>query len=219
MSVGGEGNKGGFVDPAEDDSVPGEYAGEEADTGAVPGDGSGAGLPWLMARLGRLLERFGPDGVVVMSGEEYDRAQAAMYAAGWQDAAEEYTPRIAAARWEGWLGRWRPLRVMEEPGEVIDFPAGQRAEGSAAGPQDPAAGGPGAGGSGAGSGTGAAPANGRARGGTPVPRPFLSPKSRRSKSPTIPRLPARDPHRPRRAADASDGQAPGPAPAPDEPGE
>jgi hypothetical protein len=80
----------------------------------------------LMARLGRLLERHGPDGVVVMSREEYEREQAATYAAGWQDAAEEYEPRIAAARWEGWLGRWRPLRAVEGSGEVVGFPRVRR---------------------------------------------------------------------------------------------
>jgi hypothetical protein len=168
--------------------------------GEVPGD---AGLPKLLARLGRLLERYGPEGVVVMSGAEYERAQSATYASGWQDAAEEYGPRIAAARWEGWLGRWRPLRVMEGPGEVIDFAARRPPEREAAEPGGrpvEARGGGAEGGQG-----GADPERRtRVRGGTPVPRPFLSPKNRRSKSPTIPRLPAQDRRRPRTASDATD---------------
>lgn len=281
MSVGGDDNQGGTVDPAGGGAVPREHgAGRDAgeDTGAaagfVPGAlpepgaparppaAAGTGLPRLMARLGRLLERHGPEGVVVMSEEEYERVQHATYAAGWQDAAQEYGPRIAAARWEGWLGRWRPMRVMDAPGEVIAFPAGQRdgEQTEAAGEAGPAreagrdsgtgagpggvSGGASGGGSGAVSGGtpggvsgaasggvsggGSGSARGRPRGGTPVPRPFLSPKNRRSKSPTIPRLPAKEPHRPRRAADAADGpaqargqQQPGPSPAsaPDEPGE
>jgi hypothetical protein len=277
MSVGGDDNQGGTVDPAGGGAVPREHgAGEDAGAaaglvpGALPAPGAptrppaaaGTGLPRLMARLGRLLERHGPEGVVVMSEEEYERVQHATYAAGWQDAAQEYGPRIAAARWEGWLGRWRPMRVMDAPGEVIAFPAGQRGgePGDPAGEAGPApeagrdsgaggvSGGASGGVSGGVSGTasggvpggvsggtsggvqggGSGSARGRPRGGTPVPRPFLSPKNRRSKSPTIPRLPAKEPHRPRRAADAADGpaqargqQQPGPSPAsaPDEPGE
>jgi hypothetical protein len=277
MSVGGDDNQGGTVDPAGGGAVPREHgAGEDAGAaaglvpGALPAPGAptrppaaaGTGLPRLMARLGRLLERHGPEGVVVMSEEEYERVQHATYAAGWQDAAQEYGPRIAAARWEGWLGRWRPMRVMDAPGEVIAVPAGQRGgePGDPAGEAGPApeagrdsgaggvSGGASGGVSGGVSGTasggvpggvsggtsggvqggGSGSARGRPRGGTPVPRPFLSPKNRRSKSPTIPRLPAKEPHRPRRAADAADGpaqargqQQPGPSPAsaPDEPGE
>ncbi|MEC3996415.1 hypothetical protein VSR01_24045 [Actinacidiphila sp. DG2A-62] len=139
--MGGDDNQGGTVDPAGGGAVPREHgAGEDAGAaaglvpGALPAPGAptrppaaaGTGLPRLMARLGRLLERHGPEGVVVMSEEEYERVQHATYAAGWQDAAQEYGPRIAAARWEGWLGRWRPMRVMDAPGEVIAFPAGQR---------------------------------------------------------------------------------------------
>jgi len=182
-----------------------------------------------MARLGRLLERFGPEGVVVMSAAEYERVQLKAYTSGWQDAAEEYTPRIAAAHWEGWLGRWRPLRVMEGSGDVIDFPAHRPPERDTAAGNDPAdpadpagpAGssgttgpsGPAGGGSRGGTRGGAAEGvPGRAeperwaggRGGTPVPRTFLSPKNRRSKSPTIPRLPAPDRRRPRTGSDVPD---------------
>ncbi|WP_328915508.1 MULTISPECIES: hypothetical protein [unclassified Streptomyces] len=195
---------GGRVEQPDGGAVPQEHTGGEPP--------AGGGLPRLMARLGRLLERLGPENVVVMSQEEYERAKLATYAAGWQDAAEEYRPRIAAARWEGWLGRWRPLRVMEGPGEVIAFPAGR---GGPAGTGEPAAEeeqhGP-AVGDGP---RGTAPAEGTQRrtgvrtgsgsgSGTPVPRPRLSPKNRRSKSPTIPRLPPSERRRPRIAGDATD---------------
>lgn len=178
---------------------------EEDDCAPDTGTGRpGSGLPKLMARLGRLLERFGPEGVVVMSCAEYERMQMTSYASGWQDAAEEYRPRIAAARWEGWLGRWRPLRVVEESGEVVDLTAHGLPEWEDAEPDGPA-----------GEETGDAAADGgpggtdpqrwaRGHGRTPVPRAFLSPKNRRSKSPTIPRLPAQGHHRPRTASDAPD---------------
>jgi hypothetical protein len=161
------------------------------------------GLPKLMARLGRLLERYGPDGVVVMSAAEFEQAQLAAYASGWQDAAEEYGPRIAAARWDGWLGRWRPLRVMEGPAEVIDFAAHRPQERDTAEPDGPDGPDREARGGGADGGQGGADPERRARVGadTPVPRPFLSPKNRRSKSPTIPRLSARERRRPRTASD------------------
>src|SRR5437899_2551395 len=85
----------------------------------------GGRLPSLLARpLAWLRARYGPDSIVVMSRAGYEREQAATYAAGWQDAVEEYGPRISAARWEGWLGRWRPLRGVagSGSGEVVGFP-------------------------------------------------------------------------------------------------
>ncbi|WP_051951299.1 hypothetical protein [Actinacidiphila yeochonensis] len=179
----GDDNGGGTVEPG------GLERGTEEDVGPE-------GLPRLLARLGRLIERYGPEGVVVVSAEEHERAAVTAYAAGWQDAAAEYGPRIAAARWEGWLGRWRPLRVMEDPGEVIDFPADRLRPDPAGTGDQPAQ--PGA------EGAGEQDRRRRVRGGTPVPRPALTPKNRRSKSPTIPRLPAPERHRPRRTADAPD---------------
>jgi hypothetical protein len=140
----------------------------------------------LLARLGRLLTRHGHEGVVVMSTEEFEQARCAAYAAGWQDAVEEYGPRIAAARWEGWLGRWRPLRVVDGSAEVVDFKGGDRsndADGAAEGGPD---------------------RRNRVRGGASGAGPTLSPKNRRSKSPTIPRLPAAGRRRPGWIADAPD---------------
>ncbi|WP_162824221.1 hypothetical protein [Peterkaempfera bronchialis] len=140
----------------------------------------GEELPRLMARFGRLLEQYDPGDVVVMSREEYDRREAAAYAGGWQDAAEEHRQHIAAARWEGWLGRWRPLRVVGGPGDVIPFPAGRRLEEPNGVPTG-----------GADAGEAAEEQRAPQRGApprTPSVKPSLSPKSRRSKSPTIPRL-------------------------------
>jgi hypothetical protein len=185
----GDDNLGGTVGPDGQEHVAEDGRGDGGEDGAGP-----EGLPRLLARLGRLLERYGPEGVVVLSAEEYDGAAVAAYAAGWQDAAREYGPRIAAARWEGWLGRWRPLRVLDGAGEVIDFPEGGRPAGAAE-PGDRSAA-PGAGGE--------QERRRRGRGGSPGARPTLTPKNRRSKSPTIPRLPSPELPRPRRTADAPD---------------
>ncbi|MBY8878070.1 hypothetical protein [Actinacidiphila acidipaludis] len=83
-------------------------------------------LPRLMARLGQLIALHGPAGVVAMARTEAERRELNAYAAGWQDAAAEFTPRVAAARRDGWLGRWRPLRVLNGPGDVIPFPVARQ---------------------------------------------------------------------------------------------
>jgi len=127
--VGGDtsrGRRGSFDLPPDDGTV-----GERHIDDVLP-TGDEEELPRLMARLGRLLEQHGPDGVIVMSREEYERRELAAYAGGWQDASEEYLQRVAAARWEGWLGRWRPLRAVDGPGEVIPFPIPRRPADAAA---------------------------------------------------------------------------------------
>lgn len=83
-------------------------------------------LPRLMAKLGRLIARYGPGGVVAMARSDAERRELTAYAAGWQDAAAEFAPRVAAARRDGWLGRWRPLRVLNGPGDVIPFPVARQ---------------------------------------------------------------------------------------------
>lgn len=92
----------------------------------LPAPGDPDELPRLMARLGRLIARHGPGGVVAMARSDAERRELLAYAAGWQDAAAEFTPRVAAARRDGWLGRWRPLRVLNGPGDVIPFPVARQ---------------------------------------------------------------------------------------------
>lgn len=94
-------------------------------------------LPYLMALLGQLIDQHGPGGVVALSRSDAERRELMAYAAGWQDAAAEFAPRVAAARRDGWLGRWRPLRVLNGPGDVIPFPIA-RQYAHAAEPAEPA---------------------------------------------------------------------------------
>jgi len=184
---------------------------------------TGEELSRLMARFGQLLEQHEPGDVVVVPRAEWERRETAAYAAGWQDAAEEYRAHIAAARWEGWLGRWRPLRAVDGPGEVIPFPSERlpaepdeaaTADTDEAGGTDPSSApdgdGPGHDVRVPPQAEGLRPAPGTpqraARPRTPSVKPSLSPKSRRSKSPTIPRL-APLPRRRRPAGDSPEGTA------------
>lgn len=182
--MGGDGsrNHGGtvYAGRERDGSAEGVYEDEDED-----GASYAEALPRLMAHLGRLLEEWGPGGIVMVSREEYDRREMAAYAAGWQDAAAEYQARIASARWEGLLGR-RPPRVVHGPGEVIAFPLGRRA--ATADEEVPA----GHGDAEADEGLTDGSADGRARPqASALPaeaKTTLVPKNRRSRAPTIPRL-------------------------------
>lgn len=101
--------------------------GDVRDDPGAPGAGDDADeLPRLLARLGQLIAVHGPAGVVAMARSDADRRELTAYAAGWQDAAAEFAPRVAAARRDGWLGRWRPLRVLNGPGDVIPFPVARQ---------------------------------------------------------------------------------------------
>jgi hypothetical protein len=167
-------------------------AGDGATEHGEPGDGpppAHDGLSQLLARLGRLLERHGTDGVVVLTRDDYERAEVAAYSAGWQDAAEEYGRRAAAARRDWWPARWSTPAARDRPADVIPFPAGGRgvagATADTAGergtlPADAPAGKNGNG----------RPADSPA--GRRVPsggaKASLTPKNRRSKAPTIPRI-------------------------------
>ena len=199
----------------------GDTAGPDAPgRGHGPDDDEDDELPRLMALLGRLLDRHGPGGVVVVSREEYERRELTAYACGWQDAADEYLPRITAARWEGRLGPRRPLRLLDGPGDVLPFPTarqpppgeGDPPAGSAAGAGHDASGhnAPGHdtyGADGAVTGHLAGPSDGPAPGpAAGAPRPVLPPKNRRSRAPTIPRL---RPTPPRRPVPPGDGPAGG----------
>jgi hypothetical protein len=177
-------------------------------------------LPQLMARLGWLLERLRPD-MVVMSREEFQHRELKAYSSGWQDAVEECAPRVAAARWEGWFGRWRPRRSLEGPGHVIPFPVARRTDravrdrdgAGTTGGREAADGRDPRGGAAPERGSRLKGERGRTGGDPPVPggaqrsgarsdKPSLTPKSRRSKSPTIPRLAPLPPLGPRSGADA-----------------
>jgi hypothetical protein len=190
------GGNGGDPGEQDDDTTDGADRAISADDGGgtagAAGDGlppAPEGLPQLLARLGRLLERHGADGVLVLTRDDVERAEVAAYAAGWQDAAEEYGRRAAAARREWWPARWSATAARDRPADVIPFPAGGR--GVAGATADTAGE------------RGTRPADapaGRKGNGRPADSPAgrrvpsggakasLTPKNRRSKTPTIPRL-------------------------------
>jgi hypothetical protein len=177
------------------------------------------GLSELLSCLARLLSSHPPESLVLLPRETLERTELTAYASGWRDAAEEYEQAIAQAREEGriqgraesWSGRRRPLRAVDGPTEVIDFPLARRlglpeesgppGNGSVPGPRpghpagdetstsrekvspesspEPTSNGARTGRRPGGD-TGAPPA--------PAPRYSFAPKSRGSKTPTIPRL-------------------------------
>ncbi|MFF8956287.1 hypothetical protein [Streptomyces sp. NPDC014894] len=195
-----EGNATGHGTPAAPPPLP----------AVPPGD-----LPGLLALLGRLLESHAPAEVAVLLHEEIDRREIAAYADGWADAAAEYGPALEEARAAALA---RPLRLVgRTPGQaaVIPFPRDEQGlpyegRGRAEGPgqesgEPPAA--PGGQESRRAAEAREEPRRPPAEPPDPeAPAPALVPKNRKSKVPTIPRLPGA--RRARRDTSSGAGEPP-----------
>ncbi|MFE9398182.1 hypothetical protein [Streptomyces flavidovirens] len=137
------------------------------------------GLPGLLGSLGEHLLRHAPEDLVILVRAEMERRELQAYANGWRDAADQYEPALEQARR---IAQTRRLRLVgRTPGQaaVIPFPQDEQHEPESADAERGAPGGAPEGVSG-----------GRTEPvGEPV-TPGLVAKSRTSKVPTIPPLPA-----------------------------
>ncbi|MFD1828589.1 hypothetical protein ACFSJS_02775 [Streptomyces desertarenae] len=155
-------------------------------------------LAELLASLDALADRYSPADLVVLPRAEVERREFRAYASGWQDA-EEALRRAAEEAGRSPAERFRPPPDTG-PADILTFPlhrAGRAGPPGVPAPRTPDAAEPADGSGGEGPGGGRRP-EARDAAGAERREPVFDLKPRRSRAPTIPRLPRRTPGRPPR---------------------